>query len=110
MSVLAAAAATSASGERRAPQGTEDLARIAYALLDHVGYDIGRAKVSRIIRRFQARVEANGWQFFDFMANALLLDADTRRSALLDPDVARAISYADPTGETAVNNVLRRRA
>jgi hypothetical protein len=31
-----------------------------------------------------------------------------KRAAMSNPDIARAISYCDPTGETAVNNVLRR--
>jgi hypothetical protein len=49
----------------------------------------------------------NGWTFFEFLANAVQLSAEQRRQALCDPDTARVISYLDPTGETAVNNVRR---
>lgn len=81
--------------------------RVANAVLDSTGYALGRSKVRRIIRTFTTRVERNGFEFFEFFANALMLDADTRRRALLDPDVARTITYADPTGEAAVRNVMR---
>lgn len=81
--------------------------RIANATLDASGYALGRSKVRRLVREFTGRVERNGFEFFEFFTNALLLDADARRRALLNPDVARAISYADPTGETAVRNVIR---
>lgn len=85
----------------------ERLNRVANAVLDASGYHLGRSKVRRLVRDFTARVERNGFEFFEFFANALLLDSAQRRRALTNPDVARAISYADPTGEAAVNNVLR---
>ncbi|WP_153395791.1 hypothetical protein [Ornithinicoccus halotolerans] len=59
--------------------------------------------------RFSERVERNNFNFFDFLANAVQLHADQRRRALADPDVQRVITYADPTGETAVRNVLHQR-
>ena len=68
---------------------------------------IAPRRVNRMVRQFQARVERNGWKFFEFFTNALRLTAEQRRAALAGPDVARAIAYADPTGETAVNNVIR---
>lgn len=86
---------------------TDRLIVAAHAILDGCGYEMGPNKVSRLVRRFETRVVHNGWDFFDFLANAVLLDADQRRQALRDPDIVRAISYADPTGETAVKNVLR---
>lgn len=85
----------------------EQWLRIATAVLDDSGYAMSVSKVRRVVRTFTSRVAANGFEFFEFFANALLLDAETRRRALQNPDVARAISYADPTGETAVENVLR---
>lgn len=85
----------------------ERYTRVANAVLDASGYRVGRSKVSRLVRDFTARIERNGFEFFEFFANALLLDADTRRRALANPDVVRVIAYADPTGETAVANVMR---
>ena len=81
--------------------------RIANATLDASGYTLGRSKVRRLVREFTSRVERNGFEFFEFFTNALLLDADTRRRALLNPDVARVITYADTTGETAARNADR---
>jgi hypothetical protein len=94
---------TSAEAESQ----TERVARIAYAVLDAVGYEMSRAKVSRIVRSFEARVAGNGWSFFDYFANRIQLDSERRRQLLSDPDVLRVIAYADPTGETAVRNVMR---
>ena len=68
---------------------------------------MGTQRVTRLVRQFQARVERNGFAFFDFLANSVRLDSATRRRALADPDIQRVISYSDPTGETAVRNVLR---
>lgn len=103
---------SSASGEVRAPRPTgqtetEDLARIAHTVIDNCGIGMSRSKISRIVRTFEARVAGNGWSFFDFLANTIQLDAEKRRQLLNNPDVMRVIAYADPTGETAVNNVLR---
>lgn len=112
MTAPPALAATSTSGETRAPSPegqTELLVRAAGAILDHVGHDMPRAKVSRIVRRFESQVAGGGWSFFDYFSNAIRLDAEQKRTAALNPDVARAISYADPTGEHAVNVVLRER-
>ena len=108
MTAPSALAATLTSGETRAPT-TEQLTRIAHSVLDHFGYEMTRSHISRLVRRFQVSVAGSGWSFFDYTANAIRLDAHQRREALLDPDVARAISYADPTGETAVRNVMRAR-
>ncbi len=87
----------------------ERLIRAAHVLLDHAGYAMGARRVNALVHRFVEQVGPRGWTFFDFMANAIQLDAEARRSLALDPDVARAISYADPTGEHAVNVVLSER-
>lgn len=67
------------------------------------------AKVRRLVQAFQQRVEGNGFTFFDFLANSVQLDAETRHRALADPDVQRVIAYADPTGDTAVRHVMKER-
>ena len=68
---------------------------------------MGTQRVTRLVRQFQSRVERNGFAFFDFLANSVQLDSATRRRALADPDIQRVISYMDPTGETAVRNVMK---
>nr|MCV7317250.1 hypothetical protein [Mycolicibacillus parakoreensis] len=60
-----------------------------------------------MVRDYKRRVEQNGFPFEAFLVNSAVLSAEQRRRALLNPDIARVISYADPTGETAVSRVLR---
>lgn len=100
--------ATHASGGTKSAE-TDQLVRIAHATLADCGMEMSPSKVSRLVRKFQARVQHNGWAFFEFFANALLLTADQRRRATANPDVVRVIGYADPTGEQAVNNVMAER-
>jgi hypothetical protein len=87
----------------------EGLIKAAHLILDNCGIAMSRSKVSRLVRDYQHRVAQNGFPFFAFLTNAVQLTAEQQRSALLNPDIARVISYADPTGERAVNNVIRGR-
>jgi hypothetical protein len=86
---------------------TQQAINAAHVILANCGVGMSPSKVSRLVRQFEARVARNGWTLFEFLTNAVQLSADQRRAALANPDVARVISYVDPTGETAVNNVLR---
>lgn len=86
----------------------EDLIRAAHLIFMNCGIQMSPQKVTRLVRQFKSRVERNGYAFFDFLANSVCLDAETRRRALADPDIARVIAYADPTGEIAVAHVMRR--
>lgn len=70
---------------------------------------MGARKVNRLVQTFETRVERNGFAFFDFLANSVQLSAQQRRLALADPDVQRVIAYSDPTGESAVGNVMKER-
>lgn len=85
----------------------ERLIRAAHAILDGCGYEMGPSRVLKIVCAFERKVASNGWSFFEYLANTVQLDADKRHQLLNDPDVMRVVSYADPTGETAVSNVLR---
>lgn len=85
----------------------ETLIRDAHVILTNCGVAMSPSKVSRLARAFKTRVERNGFAFFDFLANAVQLDEQQRREALANPEIARVIGYADPTGETAVAHVMR---
>lgn len=63
------------------------------------------SKVSRLVRQYKYRVEQNGFPFEAFLVNSVQMTEQQRRRLLADPAVARVISYADPTGETAARNV-----
>lgn len=83
------------------------LINAAHTVLANCGIGMGHQKVIRLVQTFEARVERNGFAFFDFLATTVQLDVAARRRALADPDVQRVISYSDPTGETATANVMR---
>lgn len=89
------------AGSCAAAKERDSLIVAAQTILTNCGIAIGPRKVNRLVQTFQARVERNGFAFFDFLATSVQLDAAARRRALADPDIQRVISYADPTGETA---------
>jgi hypothetical protein len=96
-------------GGSTAPTKTELIA-LARLVLDNCGVAFGTRKIFRLVDQFKDRApSANGYVFFQFLANSVQMSEQQQRTALLNPDVARVIAYADPTGETAVNNVMRRR-
>lgn len=91
----------------------EDIGRLiadAGVILTNSGVSMSRSKLSRLVRSFRARVEGSGWEFFDFITNSVALSEERRRAAMANPEVQRVIAYSDPTGETAVDNVLRDRS
>lgn len=102
-------ARTPSSTQRFDPAGLEDLKVAARAILWNCGIDYGPSKIHRLCCQFVNRVQGNGFDFFDFIANKVQLTAEDRRRALVNPDVQRVIAYADPTGEIAVDRVNRER-
>lgn len=87
-----------------------ELIGAARMILDACGIAFSQNRIVRLVLRFQDRApHASGHAFFLYLINAVQISAEQQRAALLNPDVARVIAYADPTGESAVNNVLRRR-
>ncbi|WP_231969251.1 hypothetical protein [Mycobacterium sp. E735] len=86
---------------------TQHAIRATHAILANLGVEMSPSRVSRIVRQYEARVMHNGWTFLDFLTNKLQLSAQQRRRMLADPEMARVTAYLDPTGETAVNHVLR---
>jgi len=107
---VTASAVTRTSGGStcaEAKSQTEQLVRHAHVILSACGRVMAANRVRRIVRRYLDTVERNGWVFWDYFANAMLLSATERAQFVADPAVARVISYLDPTGEDAVNNVMR---
>ncbi|AFO10234.1 hypothetical protein TAJ_49 [Mycobacterium phage Taj] len=76
-------------------------AHLAFADTD--GGVVTPAKINRLVRRFGHRLRRAGINFDELFA----LPPQRQRAALGDPDLLRVIAYADPTGETAVNRVMR---
>lgn len=85
----------------------EALKTTAFTITRNCGLAWGPNKVNKLCVRFVDRIKGNGFDFFEFIANQVELTSEQRRRALSDPDIQRVIAYADPTGETAVNNITR---
>jgi hypothetical protein len=87
----------------------DELKSFARLIVANTGVAMGPNAINRLVIQFNRHLpNANGWAFFLYIANAIQMSEKQRRAALLDPDIARVISYTDHTGEAAVNNVLRR--
>jgi len=98
----------------RAPGGTtspgshELAVRAAHKALRDCGVEILPCKVNRILRGFEKRARREGVTFHEFLSGAAGLTPGQRRRIAADPDLQRVIAYTDPTGETAVDNILKR--
>jgi hypothetical protein len=99
----------STSAEAVEQSQTETLCRHAHIIAAAAGISLSRPKVSRLVRRYEAQVSHNGWAFWDYVANCLLLTAEQRAQVVVDPELSRVISYLDNTGEDAVRHVMRER-
>ena len=83
----------------------------ACIILDNCGIPFSANKISRMARRFKDRAPgADEHMFLMWLANEVRTSASQKRAAAHSPDIARVIDYADPTGETAVHNVMRETA
>ena len=96
------------ANERRriTPATPETLAREAYSVLAGCGIAASRSKVSRVVRDYLRHAAGTGYPFEAYLVNALRLSAERRAALTNHPDWARVISYADPTGESAVRRVM----
>ncbi|MGV7669102.1 hypothetical protein PJN91_17165 [Mycobacterium kansasii] len=85
-----------------------ELKAFARLIIGNIGAPLGANAINRLVMNFTQRMPGgSGWAFFLYVTNAVQMSSEQQRSALQNPDIARAIAYADPTGETAVNNVMR---
>ena len=85
----------------------EAMSRAAHGALDSSGVSIGPAKIARLVRRFSKEMARNGATFHEFLSGHIRLTTEQRYRLLRNPEWSRVIAYADPTGESAVNNVMR---
>ncbi len=79
--------------------------RQTHTALTRFGVTMSPSKVSRLVRTFKQKVEGNGFPFADYIANNVEMHAERRRA--MASELRKVISYSDPTGETAIRNVLR---
>lgn len=84
----------------------EVLSRDAYRLLAKCGIERSRQWVSRTVRDYASSIAGTGFPFGAYLLNRVELNAEQRRAAMTHSETAYLLEYADPTGETAVRNVL----
>lgn len=92
-----------------APGTAESLVREAHTLLEVCGLHRSPAWVSRTVRAF-LRSSVDGMPFGVYLVARVELNAQQRRALAEREDLRYVLSYADPTGETAIRNVARERA
>lgn len=90
-------------------EAREHLLRIASVVASRTGVELTAGRLRKLVTHYRRSSQTGPWGFFDYIANALQLDALTKQRARRDPTVQRVIEYADPTGEQAVSNVMRER-
>ncbi len=88
------------------PATPEALTRDAHRLLDACGITRSPKWVQRTVRDY-CSASASGLPFGMYLANQVELNAQQRQAVLDRADLRYLLEYADPTGETAVRNVLR---
>lgn len=87
-----------------------EMVKAARLILDNCGVPMSQNKLMRLVLRFIDRApNGSGHAFFLYLTSAVQMSEKQKRAALLNPDIARVVSYADPTGEQAVNNVMSQR-
>lgn len=94
--------------ERRGPytgQTTSEMTNVIAATFARFGVKVSPSRVSRMVRSYVATVQHNGVDFADYVANQVALTEMQRR--VVSDELRRVVCYSDPTGETAVANVMR---
>ena len=85
----------------------ERLIRDAMRLLQRCGIARSPKWAQRVVRDYIYRIAGTGFPFGAYLLNRVEMNAEQRRAAMNDPELACLLEYADPTGETAVRNVTR---
>lgn len=83
------------------------LVSAARLILTNCGIEMSPRRLHRLVQSYFEEVRHRGFGFFEYFTTAIQIDADAKRRLLSDPAIAKAITYADPTGEQATNRVMR---
>jgi len=84
----------------------ETLTRDAHRLLAACGVERAASWVKRTVRDYTSHV-GDAFPFGAYLLNRVELNSEQRRVALANSELASFLNYADPTGETAVRNVMK---
>jgi len=93
------------SGSESRPQSVRRLAAETRAVLDRFGVHWSASRTSRVVRAYVRTVQGNRLAFADYVADQITETEHQRR--LVADELRKVTAYADTTGETAVNRVMR---
>lgn len=79
----------------------------AQRLLDACGVPAKPPWVHRTVSNYLTFVAHTGFPFGAYLLNRVQMTTEQRIAAMNHPEVRYCLDYADPTGETAVRNVMR---
>lgn len=98
----------SASPSQRETPSTDQLVHAGRIIVDHFHISFTTSRILRLAIQFKSRApQGDKYLFFEFLSAQIHLTDSQKRAALSTPEIARVLVYNDPTGEQAVNNVLR---
>lgn len=101
-----------ATGVSTSPPSQKELLSFTRAFVSgfrcHDALPWGPNKVNKVVSRFCRKFPAGSWvMFWGYLAWQISDAADRKIAHRACRDLHRFISYADPTGDEAVNNVTR---
>jgi len=103
--MTATAVVASSTGSWNGGPERDRLITAAHAVLSNCGVELSYTKVRRMVQNYERRAQRYGFDFGKFIANQVVMSEHQRRVAA--DELRKVTAYADKTGETAVNRVLR---
>jgi len=100
----AAVVATSTGNWDGGPQ-RDRLIAAAHTVLSNCGVQMSWTKVRRTVQMYERQAQRYGYDFGRFIAQQVEMSELQRRVAA--DELRKVTAYVDPTGESAVNNVVR---
>jgi len=101
----AAAIVATATGSWNGGPERDRLITAAHAVLSNCGVELSFTKVRRMVQNYERRAQRYGFDFGKFIANQVVMSEHQRR--VVADDLRNVTAHRDPTGEAAVNRVLR---
>jgi hypothetical protein len=100
--------ATAAAGVSTSPPQTKELLAFVREFVAHYELPWGANRHNRIVVKFTQHFSAGSWlMFWHHLHNEINSSADRAIAARALRDLHTVITYADPTGEQAVRNIMR---
>jgi len=93
-----------ARDQDQARHDPDHLIRETHAVFDRFGVQVSPGRVIKLVRTYVRRVQGDGVVFADYLAQVAVGEHQRR---LVADELSRVTAYVDPTGESAVNNVVR---